>query len=106
MAMRGLFKQVARQVIESLTVSDLKEIMDDTVNTVLYHMDQDERLDFSYDIITSALRNMLAGLTVEQRRDLLIRILPTILAEFPLDQLGADDLLTAIREAQGRRTSP
>ncbi|GEM_PF-6695827 len=105
MTMRGLFRQVARQVIESLTVSDLKEIMDDTVDTVLHHMDQDERLEFSYDIITGALRTMLDGLTVEQRRELFLRLLPAILAEFPLDELDADDLLNAIREARAQRAA-
>lgn len=96
--MRGLFKQVAQQVIESLTVQDLKEIMDDTVDTVLLHMDRDERMAFSYDIITNALQKMLAGLTEEQRQELFLQILPVILAEFRTDELSADELLNAIRE--------
>lgn len=103
--MRSLFKQAAQQIIETLTVSDLKEIMDDTVDTVLRHMEPEERLEFSYDIITNALHKMLDGLTLEQRRELLIRILPVILAEFPLDQLSPDDLLEAIRAGQARRES-
>ncbi len=103
--MRGLFKQVARQVIESLTVEDLKEIMNDTVDTVLSYMEPDERFEFSYEIITNALHKMLEGLTSEQRQELLQRILPVILAEFPLDQLSPEDLLDAIRAGQARRES-
>ena len=100
--MRGLFKQVATQVIENLTVQDLKEIMDDTVDTVLARMDSQERMDFAYDIITDALHKMLDGLSEEQRQQLL---LPVILAEFRMDELSSDDLLEAIKEGQARRES-
>lgn len=101
--MRGLFKQVAAQVIENLTVQDLKEIMDDTVDTVLTRMDRQERMDFAYDIITDALRKMLDGLDEDQRQQLLLEILPVILAEFRMDELSSDDLLNAITEGQARR---
>lgn len=102
--MRGLFKQVAQQVIESLTVQDLKEIMDDTIDTVLVRMTPEERMDFSYDIITDALHKMLEGLSEEQRQQLLLEILPVILSEFRMDELSAEDLLEAIEKGQAQRS--
>lgn len=98
--MRSLFKNVAQELIKTLTVEDLKEIMDDTVDTVLTHMTPAQRMDFSREIVGSAVGKMLEGLTTEQRADLMRDLLPLILREFRMDQLSAAELASAIQQSQ------
>ena len=77
--MRGIFKNVANELIQQLTPEDMKEIMDSTIVTVLSKMDDEERLTFSKEIVNSAVARILDGFTPEQRADLLRDLLPQIL---------------------------
>jgi uncharacterized membrane-anchored protein YjiN (DUF445 family) len=98
--MRNLFKTVAQELINTLTVEDLKEIMDDTVDTVLSRMSPEERMNFSRQIVGDAVGKMLNGLTDEQRATLLRDLLPIILREFRMEKLSQEELLNAIRVSQ------
>lgn len=97
--MRSLFKNVAHELIKTLTIEDLKEIMDDTVDTVLSHMTPEERMVFSRAIVGDAVGTMLTGLTDEQRVTLLRDLLPIILREFRADQLSPEELVVALRQS-------
>lgn len=97
--MRSLFKNVAQELIKTLTIEDLKEIMDDTIDTVLSRMTPEERMAFSQQIVGDAVGKMLASLSDEQRVALLRHLLPIILREFRADQLSPDELLTSLRQS-------
>ncbi|HBY96600.1 MAG: hypothetical protein M5U01_01235 [Ardenticatenaceae bacterium] len=97
--MRSLFKNVANELIKTLTVEDLKEIMDDTVDTVLSHMTPEERMAFSREIVGNAVGRMLTSLNDEQRTALLRDLLPIILHEFRADQLSPEELVAALRQS-------
>lgn len=77
--MRGLFKNVANELIQQLTPEDLKEIMDSTIVTVLDKMGPAERLEFSKDIVNNAVTRILENFSPEERADLLRDLLPEIL---------------------------
>ncbi len=94
--MRNLFKVVASEVIATLTVDDLKDIMNDTVATVLERMDPQERMAFSLDIVSRSFEQMLDGLDQEERKQLLQQLLPNILGELPLHDLDWQDLLATL----------
>ncbi len=91
--MRNLFKVMAREAIATLTVEDLTEIMDNTVATLLDRMDGEERVAFSLDIVSRSFRQMVEGLDSEERKDLLLKLLPSILAELPMDKIEFQTLL-------------
>lgn len=98
--MRSLFKNVAQELIKTLSVEDLKEIMDDTMDTVLSHMSPAERMRFSREIVGDSVGKMLASLSDEQRTDLLRDLLPVILREFRAVQLNPEEVLAAFRQTQ------
>jgi len=98
--MRNLFKVMAREAIATLTVEDLTEIMDNTVATLLERMDGEERMAFSLDIVSRSFRQMVEGLNAEERRELLLKLLPNILAELPADQVDLQALLEAISKTR------
>lgn len=77
--MRGLFKNVANELVQQLTPEDLKEIMDSTIVTVLNKMEPAERLEFSKSIVTNAMTQILENFTPEQRGELVRELLPEIL---------------------------
>jgi len=89
---------VTREVIATLTVEDLQDIMDGTVATVLERMDQEERMAFSLDIVSRSFRQMVEGLDAEERKQLLLKLLPNILSELPLEDVDWQELLEAIRK--------
>jgi len=96
--MRNLFKVMAREAISTLTVEDLTEIMDNTVATLLDRMDGEERVAFSLDIVSRSFRQMVEGLDAEERKDLLLKLLPSILAELPMNKIDLQTLLEAAGE--------
>lgn len=83
--MRGLFKNVANELIQQMTPDDLREIMDNTIVVVLSKMTQEQRLEFSQEVVNNSINHMLDGLTVEQRVELIQSVLPVI-----LQHLGRD----------------
>lgn len=97
--MRSLFKDVANQLIQQLTPEDLKEIMDSTIETVLARMTPEQRLDFSKDIVNSAVGKILAGFDEQQRAELLTELLPTILRSARPDGLSDEQLAALIRRS-------
>lgn len=77
--MRGLFKNVANELIQQLTPEDMKEIMDSTIVTVLDKMGPAERLEFSKEIVTNAVTRILENFSAEERAELLRDLLPEIM---------------------------
>lgn len=77
--MRGLFKNVANELIQQLTPEDLKEIMDSTIITVLGKMGPAERLEFSKDIVNNAVARILENFSPAERAELLKELLPEIM---------------------------
>ncbi len=103
--MHNLFKAVAREVISTLTVDDLKEIMDGTVATVLEQMDDDERLAFSVEIVSRSFRQIVESLEQEERKLLLLQLVRNILADFPLRDAPIQDLVGAIMDDRAKEDS-
>ena len=95
--MRSLFKNVANELIQQLTPEDLKEIMDSTIATVLQSMTPEQRLDFSKEIVTSAVTQILSGFDDQQRAELVHSILPHLLQEAHIATLDPEALLRALR---------
>lgn len=77
--MRGLFKNVANELIQQLTPEDMKEIMDSTIITVLDKMGPAERLEFSKEIVNNAVTRILENFTADERAELLRELLPEIM---------------------------
>lgn len=99
--MRSIFKSVANELITQLTPEDLKEIMDSTIATVLQNMTPEQRLDFSKEIVTSAVTQILSGFDDAQRAELVYSILPHLLREAHVASLDPEELLRALRGPNG-----
>ena len=89
--MRSLFKNVANELIQQMTPEDLKEIMDNTVVTVLEKMGPEERLEFSKEIVNNAVDRILSGFDETQRHELVRALLPVLLTKIGLDLRNSDD---------------
>jgi uncharacterized tellurite resistance protein B-like protein len=95
--MRGLFKNVANELIQQLTPEDLKEIMDSTIDTVLSQMTPEQRLEFSKDIVNNAIGKLLAGFSDEQRTELVTSLIPTVLSELKLESVDVAAVTKAVQ---------
>lgn len=99
--MRSLFKNVANELIQQMKPDDLKEIMDNTIVTVLDKMNPPERLEFSKEIVNKAVGDILNSLSPVQRVELLKSLLPVILTQIGVHgaQMDPNELTEVIRKA-------
>ena len=88
--MRSLFKNVANELVQQMRPEDLKEIMDNTVDTILAKMTPHQRLEFSKAIVNNAVDKILASLTPQQRLELLQALLPSLLTHVGIDMNNID----------------
>ena len=88
--MRSLFKNVANELVQQMRPEDLKEIMDNTVDTILAKMTPHQRLEFSKVIVNNAVDQILASLTPQQRLELLQALLPSLLTHIGIDMNNID----------------
>src|SRR5579859_3831959 len=79
--------------MQSLSKDDFRRIMNDTLDHMLRVMSRRERMEFIDDIVNNAVSRMLAGLSNEEKAQLLQRMLPAVLAQFPnaAEALAAHD---------------
>lgn len=88
--MRSLFKNVANELVQQMKPEDLKEIMDNTIDTILSKMTPHQRLEFSKSIVNNAVDKILFSLTPEQRLELLQALLPSLLTHVGIDMNNID----------------
>jgi Mg/Co/Ni transporter MgtE len=99
--MRSLFKNVANELVQQMKPEDLKEIMDNTIVTVLDKMSPSQRLEFSKEIVNNAVGDILNSLTPQERVELLKSLLPVILTQIGINgtEMEPDELTEVIRKA-------
>ncbi len=92
--LKGWQERVVRQAIDRLTPEEALRLADRWLPEMLAGWSKRERIAFLEQLLTHHLETIVGDLTVEEKRDLLRSILPSLLAAFPLDDF---DILSLLR---------
>ena len=83
--------KLLQQYLAETDPEELMQTLDTILPQLLARFTSQEKTDFLLNLMEKHLSTILEGLTKKERGELLTKLLPTLLEEFPLDEI---DLLT------------
>jgi replication-associated recombination protein RarA len=88
----GLFSRMAQQALQTLSKDEIEQLMNSAMERMLNTMTKEEKIGFIQNMAEKGIVNLLAGLSDDDKTELMNSLVPQILKQLPLDKLNIQGL--------------